>query len=1134
MPTVEELIAQLQKNSLHPNMHAVLEQVDADIAASRQAEGQGFLGQIEAGLQTIGGPIVAPLYQAIDPSWEPRHPTPYKTAQTGLEKTGRFIGEVLPEIGIEAGILGATGGASLPWQIAASGLAGTAAGAAGGGLPGAALGAATGVTMPWLFGRFGRKTTEELLNLSEDELKLVLEDSLSRTMSSQGVLKLDDAILEGLNRAKRQKATILGRPWEKPGEIDMLGEPLKNPELSQILNIMEGKQPGKLPPLSMLTLYDAAASGDTRAFKGIMAKLGKGKEEIDATVKQVTAPMRDTGGRFTHNVGSKERGRRFKALSDEAMGGRPAGDIPNTDVVEVAMRRARETLPVEEVDNLAKQAEAEDAILKSTPTEEIPRITQQIEEWKAAGADLTKMLGRFAKKQPFLKPAGVGARKHLATLINETDTALTADMRASGVPKKYIQQLMGLKPPDEGITPLTVLERAGLGKKVEYDKQTFVKKWHDILKGVGAEPKKQGLKSEKGGLYIGADEIRTDFSPLTGESGVLMLGRLMDGMPREQIEKLIQYLPKEMSKYSKHAKKDNLLTLWYNALLLNPATIIRNLVGNTVEFGMEGLVRQTKKTLSGQTFKALSNGDVNQALNPWAGFGQGWTNAWTSFGEAWRTGMIKAIREGSEDFIDAPITTAAAKGPASKILSAMDDWYTTMAYHIDAQDRVYRKAINSGKRGGALQDEIVRMNANLPDDIDKAAMSSARRTVYRDLAENQFEETSLEAIRKIQSIPLMGRLMLPFGPTLLRLGKRTTEYTPMGFVNALSAQFFKKDEQLAKAGIDRLELVADRLFRAMYGTTAISSLVYLGYQDRLTGSMEHLTDSQRDAVRAGGAQPYSVRIGDNWFSYRNLGPPTGVLQVAANLAEGFKHGGIPIEGDLFEDFFNTTLQGTGMTLEAAATQTFLPGLVDIAQAIVDPDRMGKKGIQSLLRYSQPSTGVAALARAIDPTIREHDLEDPETLFFKRVPGLTGKLPAKLGLFGEELKRTATQDPTTLQQIETFLSPVQRKRISQDPVVQEVARLQAPLGAPSMDLDIETLTKDDKWVSSKAMGILQKKFVSNVINSPFYQGLPDERKVALLKRAHQKGRNIVNKRVKAFSRQGKSITYRALLKGLVAE
>jgi hypothetical protein len=55
-----------------------------------------------------------------------------------------------------------------------------------------------------------------------------------------------------------------------------------------------------------------------------------------------------------------------------------------------------------------------------------------------------------------------------------------------------------------------------------------------------------------------------------------------------------------------------------------------------------------------------------------------------------------------------------------------------------------------------------------------------------------------------------------------------------------------------------------------------------------------------------------------------------------------------------------------------------------------------------------------------------------------------------------------------------------------------------------------------------------------MNSPFYARLPDDRKRAVLEKAHGKGRRFVNNRVNALSRQGKSITYRALLKGLVAE
>jgi hypothetical protein len=869
---------------------------------------------------------------------------------------------------------------------------------------------------------------------------------------------------------------------------------------------MSGKVPAQLPPgdISFTTLRDAAATGHIPAFRNALAMAGQSQDEIEYAVEYLTKQPRGPKGRFLKPLSPDQRGAKYKEYLDELVGGRPAGNIPNVDVLTTAIRKTTENVPetVEEiVEDLGKLA----------PPEGVPPdVAKYLGSVQAKGADLTKMGERAGARKPFLKPAGVGQRTHVPNTIAQFDTLISRDIQASGVPKRVREAIMGVsRKPVPGVTPLTQAERVVLGKQLMDGKTTFAKKWINMMKQSTKKPKvakkKAGFLDEKGAIELVPEDIKTDFSPLTGESGVLMLNRLTEYLNEDQLAALAEKLGVDHFK----KKAGNILPLWYNALLMNPATMLRNLLGNTFEFAEQLVTR---------TAKGVLRASPRQALAQWSGFGHGLTNAFASAGEAWRTGLIKAVRTGEEEFVEELPSDITKYMPASKVMSWMDDFFTTLGYNMDLQDRIYRRAAQSSKN---TMDEVIRMNSEVPEDLAESSMRAARRVVYRDFVEpGGFNHKVLKTIRSYQDIPFWGRFTLPFGRTPYMIGKRVVEYTPLNyFTGAYNIMAGGLGSQQAEQGIEQI-------LRSMYGTAAMTSLYYLAKGGLITGEMQNLTEAQRDAVRASGVQPMSVKIGDQWITYRNLGPVSALFQFVGNTYEDVESGKYSPE--------EIAVKGPANLMGAAVDSTFLPELSNIVAAMTDPDRYGKRGLSQLTSYLQPITGVAALARAVDPKVREFDKLDPEQVFASKTPGLSQYLRPRLGLFGEELLRTATSDPGIAEQVELFVSPVRRKQISNDPVITEVARLQASMGAPSMDLKIESLTEEDKWVASKAMGMAQKQFVTRVMNSPFYARLPDDRKRAVLEKAHGKGRRFVNNRVNALSRQGKSITYRALLKGLVAE
>ena len=622
---------------------------------------------------------------------------------------------------------------------------------------------------------------------------------------------------------------------------------------------------------------------------------------------------------------------------------------------------------------------------------------------------------------------------------------------------------------------------------------------------------KGGLKTNIGQL---AREAGTTRSGLTGETGYDMVGRLAENVPAGLKEPLKGFRA-ALKKY-----KGPMESIYYTNLLSNPTTFERNAIGNAIEVIMESGARG---------LRGVAEANPGQAVAQFNSVGEGVRHAWQQAGKAWAAGRPQLFAAENE------LIEMAAQGDVSgikgvlktipRLMAATDDFFTTLGFHMSAQDRVYREAF---KRVGdtnpaAVKSEAAKLWGNLPQDIMDDSIKDARRGVFRDIPESEVHKMFLDSFTGLKEKLPFGRFIVPFVKTPINLAKRGIEYTPLNMMYGFG--------QMLSTGNKAGQM---NVYRGLMGTSLMGWFGHMAYNGKISGDGGHLSPGERSAKMAAGWQPSAMKFGDKWMSYRNFGPITTLMTIAGNVGERAKDTGVLS----METYFGPDANVITDTIKGVVDSTFLPTLVEYGTALAYPERYGEKGIQNLLRTLRSQvipSGLPSLMRALDPTIRERATIGEQIT--APLSTLIGGKP-RLGLFGEELSRTGAFSDNFP---DIFLNPARATKVAEDPLILEVARLQdvgiegsgfmpPSISDTSLGFKKDTLTEDEIFMGSRAKGFVQRALMGKVLQSQNYTNLDDIMKLRLLRRMYDRAGRITNLRIRNLKRQAKPLTYREIVQG----
>jgi hypothetical protein len=523
---------------------------------------------------------------------------------------------------------------------------------------------------------------------------------------------------------------------------------------------------------------------------------------------------------------------------------------------------------------------------------------------------------------------------------------------------------------------------------------------------------------------------------------------------------------------------DKVFEVWVNALLSGPQTHVVNTVSNALTALSRPLLeRPTAATLD--FFRATFTGTERQRFfretaADLFGMTQGLREGVRRGLEAYQTELAAFGRTKLEI---APAARQAIKGETgravrvpSRALIAADEFFKSVNFQGELHALAFRQAVQEGRRGGARAARIAEILRNPSGELlEKATGEALYRTFQAELG------PAGQQLQSFRNSVNGARYITPFIRTPVNITKFGLERTPLNFLR-LAVK--------AKRGELQGVALADELAKPVMGSL-IGAAVAWGVSGGLISGGGPRDPSRRQALRATGWQPYSVKVGDQWVSYGRLEPLGIVLGLTSDYVELFD----TLE---HEDAVGKISLAIAQNL---TNKTFLRGLSDAINAASDPERFGERWVRGLTGTAVP-TGIAQLARGIDPTMRR-----PETALQglqARVPFLSSQVPPIRDIWGQPVLLPETGP-------ERFLSPIRRSPVIQDKASQEIVRLDVRPGSPRRQLGRIELSSGEYERYSELAGTLARRMVKGFVESPGYDRLPDLIKAQKLEDLFNKAR-----------------------------
>jgi len=512
---------------------------------------------------------------------------------------------------------------------------------------------------------------------------------------------------------------------------------------------------------------------------------------------------------------------------------------------------------------------------------------------------------------------------------------------------------------------------------------------------------------------------------------------------------------------------DKLSEVYINSLLSGPQTHAANFLSNSLTAALqipEHAVAAGLGAVRGGADRVVP-GEVPARV---FGMLQGTREGFRAFSRTMRTGDIPdhaAKFEGTESHAVSGIKGSIIRTP-TRALSAADELFKGIARRMEINGLALRTAQGEGLKGDALKNRVAELTANPTAEMQDQAGKYARYVTFQTPLGPVGQAVSRVSQWKPMNVPV-GKLVVPFVRTPANLIKFATERSPA----APLLTDWRKDFM---AGGARRDLA---VAKAAVGSGAGLLFYQMAKDGKITGGGP-ADDKARALMQADGWQPYSIKVGDKWFSYARMDPLSSTMGVAADLATN---------GDQMTESQRDQAGAlvTAAVIKNLSNKTWLSGVADLVDAIHDPAR--KAG--SYARNEAASVAVPAIlaqiARASDPNIR--DSSTIGNAIKSRVPILSQQVPAQLDAWGQPKRRESL--PLGLSAVAPFSVSTPKN----DPVTAQLLAAGAHINLPSPTIAGVKLTPEQMRAYQIAIGKRAYPTVAATVASPDWQAMSAEQK-----------------------------------------
>jgi len=499
--------------------------------------------------------------------------------------------------------------------------------------------------------------------------------------------------------------------------------------------------------------------------------------------------------------------------------------------------------------------------------------------------------------------------------------------------------------------------------------------------------------------------------------------------------------------------KDMFFEAWINGLLSSPATHAVNVLSNSIVAGWSAGERKVASMI-GRTLdnQSIPDGEISAQLKGMVeGSKDGMRLAWNAIktGEPSdaatkiETQGFRAITAENLNLSGTPGQFADFLGETvrvpGRLLTAGDELFKTIGYRMELNAQAYRTAFNEGLRDESL---ALRMNDiinNPPENLHIQAVDASRYQTFT----KELGEAGKSVQTAVRSIP-GARVIVPFIRTPTNIMKYVGERTVLapiakGVREEIAAGGARRDMALAKIAT---------------GSMVMAAAADYSLSGQITGGGPK-NPQMINILRATGWQPYSIKVGDEYYAYSRLDPIGALIGISADMAE--------IIGQTTEaDALDLATAATISVAQNVTSKTYLSGVSQffdvMSSTSSDPEKNNKKAKRWIERMagSLIPAGVAQVTRTMDPTLRSTQgiLEKLQS----RIPGYSNDLPPRRNIFGEPIVLSGGLGPD-------IMSPIYASSDKKDPIADEIVAQQTLLRMPHRAINgVELDTKQyDRYI-----------------------------------------------------------------------
>lgn len=535
-------------------------------------------------------------------------------------------------------------------------------------------------------------------------------------------------------------------------------------------------------------------------------------------------------------------------------------------------------------------------------------------------------------------------------------------------------------------------------------------------------------------------------------------------------------------KITKPTWKNKISELYINFLLSWPQTHAVNITSNTMtalaqipEHAAAAVVGKARQMLPKAAADRITATELGQRT---FGLIQGAKEGAVMLARALKTGEpsdFVAKVEGQEYKAISGLKGEIIRGP-TRALTAEDELFKGIARRMELNGLAARQAHREGLKGDAAKDRIAELISNPTDELLKAAEDYGRYVTFQAKLGPAAQDISNFANRHL---PM--KFFLPFVRTPTNLLKFATERSP-------TAPFLKEWRNEFRAGGARRDLAVAKM---LVGTGFGATIYQAALDDRITGAAPSDPKKSR-LLYADGWKPYSIKIGDTYYSYRRLDPFSTTIGVAADLAT------LP-EGMSERQRRDKVTLAVASIMGNLANKTWLSGVSDVVGALADPERSADNLTQRLVGSLLVPNLVAGTARTLDPVQRE--TETIGDALKSRIPGMRDDLLPRRDIWGNIIKNEGGVGPD-------FLTPMWTSKALEDPVNKALLPLDYAPGYPSKKVGGRELTPEEYDRYSESVGKASHSALGELIASPEWKGMDDEGKAGAAKKVVDAARRHV--------------------------